>query len=242
MSKINFVLQGKGGVGKSMVAAMLAQYKQAKGHSPLCIDTDPVNATFAGYKTLDVKRVELLAGDEIDTRRFDSMVELLATAQADVIVDNGASSFVPLSHYLISNEVPALLKDLGHELVVHTVVTGGQALVDTVSGFAQLATQFPADCLFIVWLNPYFGPVATEDGKPFEAMKAYTSNKARVSALVQLPALKGETYGRDLSDMLQARRTFEETLGTAAVPLMTRQRLKIVRDQLFRQLDGAAVL
>lgn len=242
MSKINFVLQGKGGVGKSMVAAVLAQYKHSKGQSPLCIDTDPVNATFAGYKSLSVKRVELLEGDEINTRRFDALVEAIAESADDVIVDNGASSFVPLSHYLISNEVPAMLNDMGHELVVHTVVTGGQALVDTVSGFAQLASQVPAGCLFIVWLNPYFGPVQSDDGKTFEQMKAYTANKARVSALVQLPSLKGETYGRDLGEMLQARMTFQETLDTPSVPLMTRQRLKIVRDQIFRQLDGAAVL
>jgi hypothetical protein len=240
MSKIHFILQGKGGVGKSMAASTLAQYKTAKGAAPLCIDTDPVNCTFAGFKALDVRRIDILNGDEIDTRRFDGMVELIAGAPGDVIVDNGASSFVPLSHYLISNEVPSLLRDMGHELVVHTVITGGQALVDTVSGFAQLASQFPEGCLFIVWLNPYFGPIES-DGKTFEHMKAYTANKARVSALIQLPALKAETYGRDFGEMLQARMTFEEAL-TSSTPLMTRQRLKIVRDQLFRQLDGAAVL
>jgi CO dehydrogenase nickel-insertion accessory protein CooC1 len=52
MAKIHMVLQGKGGVGKSFIAAMLAQYKARKGQIPLCIDTDPVNATFHGYKAL----------------------------------------------------------------------------------------------------------------------------------------------------------------------------------------------
>jgi len=47
--KIHMVLQGKGGVGKSFVAAPMAQFLQDKGRDPLCIDTDPVNATFAGY-------------------------------------------------------------------------------------------------------------------------------------------------------------------------------------------------
>lgn len=32
MAKIHMVLQGKGGVGKSMIAAMLAQYKAGKGN------------------------------------------------------------------------------------------------------------------------------------------------------------------------------------------------------------------
>ena len=241
MATIHMVLQGKGGVGKSMIAAVLAQYKASKGRPPLCLDTDPVNATFAGYGALGVQRVNILEGDEINTRHFDALIEQIAAAEGDVIIDNGASAFVPLSHYLISNQVPALLHDMGHALIVHTVITGGQALPDTVSGFAQLAGQFPAQCQFVAWLNPYWGPIAHE-GKGFEQMKAYLSHKARVSALIQIPPLKEETYGRDFAQMLQARLTFDEALALSTLTIMTRQRLKIVKTQLFAQLDNAAVL
>ncbi|EEE2967613.1 TPA: protein TraL [Escherichia coli] len=241
MAKIHMVLQGKGGVGKSAIAAIIAQYKMDKGQTPLCIDTDPVNATFEGYKALNVRRLNIMAGDEINSRNFDTLVELIAPTKDDVVIDNGASSFVPLSHYLISNQVPALLQEMGHELVIHTVVTGGQALLDTVSGFAQLASQFPAEALFVVWLNPYWGPIEHE-GKSFEQMKAYTANKARVSSIIQIPALKEETYGRDFSDMLQERLTFDQALADESLTIMTRQRLKIVRRGLFEQLDAAAVL
>jgi hypothetical protein len=241
MSKIHMVLQGKGGVGKSMIAAAIAQHKISKGQSPLCIDTDPVNATFEGYKGLKVRRLNIMDGDEINTRNFDVLVELIATSENDVIIDNGASSFVPLSHYLISNQVPALLQDMGHTLVVHTVITGGQALMDTVSGFAQLASQFPAECLFVVWLNPYWGAIEHE-GKGFEQMKAYTANKGRVSAIIKIPTLKEETYGRDFAEMLQERMTFDEALAMESLTIMTRQRLKIVRTQLYGQMENTAVL
>jgi len=241
MAKIHMVLQGKGGVGKSMIAAAIAQYKASKGQAPLCIDTDPVNATFEGYKALKARRLNIMDGDEINTRNFDALVELIAPTQSEVIIDNGASSFVPLSHYLISNQVPALLKDMGHEMVVHTVITGGQALQDTVSGFAQLAGQFPDECVFVVWLNPYWGPIEHE-GKGFEQMKAYKDNKNRVSAIIQIPTLKEETYGRDFSEMLQARLTFDEALAMKSLTIMTRQRLKIVRTQIFGHLENAAVL
>ena len=43
MANTHTVLQGKGGVGKSFIAAILAQYMNAMGRKPLCIDTDPVN-------------------------------------------------------------------------------------------------------------------------------------------------------------------------------------------------------
>ncbi|WP_066335831.1 conjugal transfer protein TraL [Azohydromonas lata] len=241
MTKIHTVLQGKGGVGKSAIASVLAQYIKTKGGEPTCICTDPVNATFAGYKALNVHRVEIMEGDEINPRKFDSMVELAAGSTSDVIIDNGASSFVPLAHYLISNEVPSMLKDMGHELVIHTVITGGQALMDTVSGFAQLATQFPAEALFVVWLNPYFGPIEHE-GRGFEQMKAYRDNKGRVSALIQMPFFKPELHGHDFSQMLQARLTFDEAIAAEGVQLMAKQRLTAVRRKLFEQLDGATVL
>jgi len=241
MAKVHIILQGKGGVGKSVSAAILAQYSTEKGNDPTCIDTDPVNATFHGYKALNVKRLQIMEADEINPRSFDTLVEMIAEAKGDVIIDNGASSFVPLSHFLISNQVPALLAEMGHELVVHTVVTGGQALLDTVSGFNQLVSQFPDEALFVVWLNPFWGPIEHE-GKGFEQMKAYTTNKARVSALIQIPALKKETYGRDLGDMLQERLTFNEAIAQESLTIMTRQRLKIIKGQIYSQLDNATVL
>ncbi|SCY53708.1 AAA family ATPase [Nitrosospira sp. Nsp13] len=239
MANIHMVLQGKGGVGKSFTAALLAQYMMLKGQKPLCIDTDPVNATFHGYKALNVQRLQIMEGDEINPRYFDALIELIVPSEEGAIIDNGASSFVPLAHYLISNQVPALLQELGHELVLHTVITGGQALLDTISGFVQLATQFPQETRFVVWLNPYWGPIEHE-GKGFTDLKAYRDNKARVSAIIQIPQLKEQTYGRDLSDMLQQRLTFDEALGMKSLAIMARQRLKIVRDRLHSQLELAA--
>ena len=241
MAKIHMILQGKGGVGKSVIAALLAQYKASKGHQTLCLDTDPINATFHGYQALNVQQIALMENDEIVPRRFDALVEIMAPSAHDIIIDNGASAFVPLTHYLISNQIPALLARMGHELVIHTVITGGQALLDTVNGFRQLAGQFPAEASFVVWLNPYWGPIQHE-GKSFEQLKAYQDRKSRVSAIVQIPLLKEETFGRDLSDMLQARQTFNEALAAASLTIMTRQRLQIIKGKLFDHLDQAAVL
>lgn len=242
MAHIHMVLQGKGGVGKSMIAAIIAQYIRLKGRHPVCVDTDPVNATFHGYTRLHVAHLTIMEGDDIAPRRFDQLVEVIAgtTDQDDVIIDNGASSFVPLSSYLITNDVPALLQRMGHQLVVHTVITGGQALVDTVHGFAQLVKQFPDEAVFVVWLNPFWGAIE-QDGKAFHQMKAYTANKDRVKAIIGLPQLKEDTFGRDLSDMLQDRLTFEEAIAAPSRPIMVRQRLKIIQDQIFGRLAAVPV-
>lgn len=241
MAKIHMTLQGKGGVGKSLISTITAQYKIHNHITPLCIDTDPVNDTFHGFKKLAVKRLEIMQKDEINARCFDTLIEMIAETKSDVIIDNGASSFVPLSHYLVTNEVPSLLKDMRHELLIHTIITGGQALVDTVSGFSQLIRQFSKEAQFIVWLNPYWGDISAE-GKSFEQMKAYKDNLERVSAVIYMPVLKQETYGRDISDMLQERLTFDEAIASPDKTIMTRQRLKIIKDTLFNQLDKAVVI
>lgn len=242
MSNIHIILQGKGGVGKSVIASLVAQFKMEQGHTPVCIDTDPVNATFEGYKKLNVKRLNIMSEDEINTRKFDELIELIAqSGENDVIIDNGASSFVPLSHYLISNQVPALLKEMGHTLTIHTVIAGSQSTLDTVNGFAQLAKQFPEEAQFIVWINPYWGDIEV-DGKKFEQMKAYTSNKDRVTAIIKMPKLKAETYGNDLKDILEARMTFNEALANDDLSIMSRQRLKLAKQQFFEAIDNAVVV
>lgn len=241
MTKIHVYLQGKGGVGKSFSAVTHAQYKVHKKEIPLCFDTDPINATFHGYTSLNVKRVHIMDGNKIHERHFDQLIEQIAPAKEDVIIDNGAASFVPLTNYLINHNIPALLQEMGHELIVHTVITGGQAMTDTVNGFAQLSKQMPPETSFIVWLNPYWGAIEYE-GKDFEEMKAYQENKERVLAIVRIPTLQAETFGHDLRDILQQRLTFNEALELPSLPIMTRQRLKIIRDQLFAQLDQAAIL
>ena len=93
----------------------------------------------------------------------------------------------------------------------------------------------------MVWLNPYWGPIEHE-GKTFEQLKAYTANKARVAAIIQIPDLKKETYGQDLSDMLQDRLTFDDALALESLTIMTRQRLKIIKGQIFAQLENVPVL
>ena len=238
MAKVHMILQGKGGVGKSFIASILAQHYYAKKKNVLCIDTDPVNATFHGFKKLNVQRLDLMEGDEIDPRKFDDLIESISKSKTDVVIDNGASTFVALAHYLISNQIPALLKNSGIELSVHTVITGGQALTDTLNGFKKMVKQFPDDVSFVVWLNPFWGKIELE-GKSFESLSVYLDNKNRVSAIIKIPEYKPETFGRDLSEMLQAKLTFADAIKKPELTIMNRQRLTIIQSDLFEQLEGA---
>ena len=51
---------------------------------------------------------------------------------------------------------------------------------------------------------------------------------------------KLETFGRDLREMLQDKLTFDEAIAKPELLIMVRQRLKIIKDDLFKQLEGVS--
>lgn len=65
MAKIHLVMQGKGGVGKSLLAFYIAQYVKEKTGKCLVFDTDPLNQTLARTAALEAKVVRILADDHI---------------------------------------------------------------------------------------------------------------------------------------------------------------------------------
>lgn len=144
MATIHFILQGKGGVGKSMIAAMLYQALRHFGKEVLAYDTDPVNATLPSFKELDVTSLGVMKDGNIDARKFDVLLEALVNApeESHVIVDNGASSFIALGAYLAENAFLPLLEEQGHGVFFHSIVTGGQALGDTIQGLALRVTIY----------------------------------------------------------------------------------------------------
>jgi len=82
-TSIHISLQGKGGVGKSLVSSILSQYLLSKGENVRAIDADPVNQTLAEYPGLGVSRLNLLKDGSVDQREFDLLV--LRLAQHEVV-------------------------------------------------------------------------------------------------------------------------------------------------------------
>ena len=67
---VHLSLQGKGGVGKSLVGSIVAQYYAHRGAEVQCIDTDPVNQTLSQYRALKAKHLKLLTSGNVDQRGF----------------------------------------------------------------------------------------------------------------------------------------------------------------------------
>jgi hypothetical protein len=128
-----------------------------------------------------------------------------------------------------------MLSDAGRKLYVHTIITGGQALGDTLKGFKSLADS-SAERNIVVWLNEYFG-VIERDGKTFTDMQAYKESESKVFGLVRIPKRNPDTFGRDVEEVITRKRTFEDAIRNGTATVMSKQRLKMVQRDLFEQLD-----
>ena len=240
MRTIHLILQAKGGVGKSLVASLLCQYLIEQGREIIAFDTDPLNQTLTGYKDLPVQELKLMRGDDIDRRRFDQLIEDILTTPGDVVVDNGAASFVPLSAYLKENQTVNFLEESGLRVLIHTVFTGGQAMKETADGLVSLASHFPTVPL-VVWLNRYFGEIATET-KKFEEFKVYRENQTQIAGLIYIPLKSPQTFGKDLEELFSRHQTFAAALASDALPVMTKQRLKIFWNEVCQAIEITGII
>lgn len=237
MNNVHFILQGKGGVGKSFVAAVLAQYWLSKEREVVCADTDPVNATFTQYKGLNVSHVQIAENGKVIQRNFDPLIEKIAETPADFIIDNGASTFMPLTTYMHENDVYEVLAESGKNVFIHNVLVAGQAKTDTLNGFEELTKRVNGKAKIVIWQNEFFGPI-DYDGHPITKLKLYTANASKVAGIVKL-AYRGDsdTFTTDLKLMTEKHMTFSETLESTDFGIMAKSRMRKVMNETFAELD-----
>jgi hypothetical protein len=234
MHTVHFVLMGKGGVGKSMVASLLAQYLGMLDRNLLNADTDPTNKTFTHYQALNVQHYNISdATLKVDTRKFDALINRIAEHEGDCVVDTGASSFLPLMHYLHENKMFELLDSTGRRVVVHTPLVGGQAMDETIRGLQTILKFFSTPVM--IWINEHFGPVQ-KDGVSFKETSFYKEAKTRFFGVVILRELTADTSGEDVRNMTRKYLTFDEALASPECYFANRHRLTNVRKAIFDQL------
>ncbi|TAM01713.1 MAG: conjugal transfer protein TraL [Paraburkholderia sp.] len=236
-NSVHFVLQGKGGVGKSLVASLVAQYFLGKqAGSVISVDTDPVNATFSKYESLKVAHVDIADGTRINERKFDEIIERMASHEGVFVVDNGAATFLPLTSYMSENSVFEVLAGTGKAVYVHSIITAGQGLEDTVNGFNQLATRVDDHAKIVLWLNEFWGKVEV-DGHPFTATKVFKAASPKVAGVVKIEQRNPDTFGADVRAMTEKHQTFNDIQVGSDFGMMAKQRLKRVMGDVFTELD-----
>jgi hypothetical protein len=237
--KVHVVIQGKGGIGKTVAAINLIQYLRDSRKQPVAaVDLDPMNHTLAEYLGLHAASVALfddtehvsLAGGAIDT-----MMQAALTDDTSTVIDNGAAGFVRYCSYLAETDIAGLLAERDRELVVHAVIAGGDMFAQCLFGLNTILTTLPDTVHVVVWLNEHSGPVEY-DGKRFEDMSVYLDNRGRIVGLVRMPRLS-PLFLADFNTMSKQRLTYAEAIDSPAFHIMNRKRLDIIRRAVWQQLD-----
>ena len=233
-------MQGKGGVGKSLTAVLLVQYLQSRGSKVICADTDPVNATFTQYKSLDVAHIDIAKDGNVIQSKFDPLIEMIVKTEADFVIDNGAATFLPLTKYLAENDIYQIMSEHGKKVFIHSVLTGGQAKTDTYNGFAELVGKVNKYAKVVVWENEFWGQVEYE-GHPITATKLYRESEkdGKIAGIVKIvDRSQSDTFVEDLKKMTSKHMTISDVNESQEFNFLAKNRLNKIVNSIFSELNN----
>src|SRR5471030_907864 len=115
-------------------------------------------SVFGANQQIGAKHFNIMTESmNIDKSKFDAMIEELIDHQGDSVVDNGASSFLPMMAYIMENDVVDFMIGHGKKVVFHAVLVGGIGMEETQRGLKALENTEIAP--IVILENELFGPV-----------------------------------------------------------------------------------
>lgn len=232
----HFVMQSKGGAGKSVCSAILAQYLTEKTDGNIkLIDTDPSNKTLGSYQSLDVNQINVIGKNKlVDQSSFDTFNNDFIEGDHAMLVDTGSGDFLAINNYISNNEIPSLFEDMGKKLFIHCPINYGQSKVETLRCLSGLVSLYPETGI-IVWENEFFGT----DDKRFTETDAFKKNK-NILGVVTLAKKNADTDERDFSRMLHRSMTFEDVRmieDKEVFGFIQKVRIDRIKKDIWSQLD-----
>src|SRR5882672_8092783 len=223
MKRLDLILNGKGGVGKSFFAVNFVQFLKDKGIAHVAIDSDNENSTLKRFHP-DTRFLDL------DHRReLDGTFGALEKTNL-VIMDCRAASTDLFIDYFAEIDLSAVLSALGTAL---TLVMPVNHESDSVDQIQRLADQFGKQCGYVVVRNAAHS----------DSFALFESSEVRSK-------LKDKLGGREISmtrlqDWLVESLNAENLTITSATKhptfsLLDRQRLQTWQRKLYTEIDSAA--
>lgn len=225
MKRLDLILNGKGGVGKSFFAVNFVQFLKEKDIAHVAIDSDNENSTLKRFHP-DARFLDL------DHRReLDGIFGALEKANL-VVMDCRAASTDLFIDYFTEIDLPAVLSAMGAALTLIMPVNHESDSVDQVQ---RLADQFGKKCNYIVIRNAAHS----------DSFALFESSEVRAQ-------LKDKFGGREiamsrLQDWLVEALNAENLTIAAAVKhpgfsLLDRQRLQTWQRKLYTEIESAVDL
>lgn len=229
MRSIHFVGGEKGGVGKSVVARVLAQLFIDRSASFSAFDADASHPSLLRHYEEQTETVSLA-----EPSGLDPIIETALSEDGVVLVDLPAQSAQPLFQWLDEGEIADLAADGGVGLTFWHVSDGGFSSVEELS---KLLDRVPDSVEVIVVRN-------LGRGRQFDQLdgsKALERLKARGGKVVDLPELDGAAmYAIDRHGSSFWAAIHDER-SPLALPMMARRRAKIWLERAYAAVEPHAV-
>jgi hypothetical protein len=229
MAKIHFIGGEKGGVGKSLMARVLAQYLIDRGDPFIGFDTDRSHGAlmrfYSGYASpVIVDRYEAL----------DAIMEAaVEQPERRILVDLAAQTHDPLVRWMDDSGVLNLADETGVAIHYWHVMDTGK---DSVDLLARLLDRFGTGLKYVLVRNQVRGndfSVLEQSGQQARALglgaRIVSVKKLHESAINKIDATSSSFWTAKNGD------------GHPSLGLMDRQRVKMWLRDVYRDLDEVGV-
>jgi hypothetical protein len=226
MSHIHFVGGEKGGVGKSVVARLLAQRFIDRSIPFAAIDGDQSSGALLRYYRDYTQAIDLAT-----VEGADQIMDRALGADRRVLVDLPAQSVRSLAHWFAGANVFEFARETGVRLSFWHICDGGFASVSEIERALQL---FKSDVQHFVVRN--FG--RSKDFSQFDQSEAKRLLNELSGKVIDLPELEASAmYAIDRSG-LSFWAASQRADGEAALKPLERQRVRLWLERCYKEFDS----
>lgn len=258
MKTFHFVMQGKGGSGKSFVANLIGQYIKQLDLNNLILDTDPLNQSLYKIKGLNCQFINILNDkrDDIDQSKFDQIIQKVLASDADhIVIDTGSSAFLQLCTYIKKQQIIELLDSMGYLTKFHFIINGGSEQNEAM----KLTIEF-ANTLYhienqnkgyyehykplVLWLNPMPDKLKFNNNNIYED-SSYQLMESLIDLIIYIPSYSQDgLLKKDIFSMRDNFLTFDEFYQrdyddqTRHFSIVSKHRMKIYQRNIYAAMES----
>ncbi len=230
MSSLNFIGGEKGGVGKSVVARVLAQYFIDKDLAFTGFDTDRSHTSFTRFYA------DYASPIIVDSYEgLDAIASAFETADAEhplrVIVDLAAQTAAPLTRWIQDSDLLEVMSEMGIRVNFWHIADAGQ---DSVDQLARLIDTWGDRAHYVIVKNHGRG----SDFSQLEASAAMVQAVAWGADVVSLAQLHEASMRKIDRQNASFWAALNHKSGAESLGLLERQRVKHWLHKAYAALDG----
>lgn len=230
MGELHLIGGEKGGVGKSVVARLLAQYWLDHAKPFTSFDTDRSHGALLRFYSDFAQPIEISRVEDLD-----KLIEASAPPDARVLVDLAAQTERDLYDWIDAGDVLELAREQGIRLVMWHVMDDGK---DSVSVLSRLFDRYGERAKYVVVHNKGRG----SNFSLFHESPAAESASRLGAPLLELPALHSGTMNKiDRLNKSFWAAVNQHTSPESSLGIMERQRVRMWLRESYGQFERLGV-